>query len=467
LAAQGVGAFRALAPAAFPRLEELKVEPATALIACLITAFAGVLCGLAPALSTSRANLNLALKEKTATAPARRFSLRSFLVITEVAMALVLLTGSALMVQSMARLLKVDTGLRVDNVHSALLNLPRGRYASEDASRLFAQRLLDSLRAQPQFSSVALSSSTVMQGGTSLLVLERETLAALGIKAETLNLESRSVSPGFFETMGVRLVRGRFFNDRDVKGALQVIILNDSAARRLFPGQDPIGRTIKLGTEAADQFQIIGQVADTLDVSLQGRPQLQVYAPLLQSESVGQNFLNILVRASSEPSVAVASLRRAVAAVDKDLPLTKVQSMVHAVSETVAQPRFRAWLLSTFAFAGLSLTLIGIYGVISYSVGQRTQEMGIRMALGAPQASVLRLILREGVVLAVAGAACGLIGSFLLMRLLASQLYAIKPSDPLTLTGAALLMVIVALAGAYMPARRAMKVDPMIALRYE
>jgi len=367
----------------------------------------------------------------------------------------------------MARLLKVDTGLRVDNVHSALLNLPRGRYASEDASRLFAQRLLDSLRAQPQFSSVALSSSTVMQGGTSLLVLERETLAALGIKAETLNLESRSVSPGFFETMGVRLVRGRFFNDRDVKGALQVIILNDSAARRLFPGQDPIGRTIKLGTEAADQFQIIGQVADTLDVSLQGRPQLQVYAPLLQSESVGQNFLNILVRASSEPSVAVASLRRAVAAVDKDLPLTKVQSMVHAVSETVAQPRFRAWLLSAFAFTGLSLTLIGIYGVISYSVGQRTQEMGIRMALGAPQASVLRLILREGVVLAVAGAACGLIGSFLLMRLLASQLYAIKPSDPLTLTGAALLMVIVALAGAYMPARRAMKVDPMIALRYE
>ena len=467
LAAQGVGAFRALAPAGFPRLDELRVEPATALIACLITALAGILCGLAPALSTSRANLNLALKEKTATAPARRFSLRGFLVITEVALALVLLTGSALMVQSMARLLKVDTGLRVNNVHSALLNLPRGRYASEDASRLFARRLLDSLHAQPQFSSVALSASTVMQGNTSLLVLEREALAALGMKEETLTLESRSVSPGFFETMGVRLVRGRFFNDRDVKGAPQVIIINDSVARRFFPGQDPIGRTIKLGTEAADQFQVVGQVPDTMDVSLQGQSQLQIYSPLLQDSSISQNFLNILVRSSAEPSVAVASLRSAVAAVDKDQPLTKVQSMTHAISESVAQPRFRTWLLSAFAFTGLALTVIGIYGVISYSVGQRTQEMGIRMALGAPQASVLRLILRQGVVLALTGVACGLIGSFLLMRLLASQLYQIKPSDPLTLAGAAGLMVIVALAGSYIPARRATKVDPMIALRYE
>jgi putative ABC transport system permease protein len=432
----------------------------------MITAFAGLLCGLAPALSTSRANLNFALKEKSAAATRRRFSLRSFLVVTEVALALVLLTGSALMVQSMVRLLKVDTGLRIDHVHSAVLNLPKGRYGSEDAYRLFAQRLLDTLRVQPQFSEVSLSSTTVMQSGLSMMALDRSSLAALGMKEETLNLETRSVSPGFFETFEIPLVRGRFFNDHDVKGAPAVIVISNSAARRFFPGQDAIGKTLKLGTEASSQYQIAGLVPDTLDVNLHGRPQLQVYFPLQQSSN-GMNFLNILVRTSAEPSAAIASLRSAVGSVDKDQPLSKIQSMTEVISESVAQPRFRAWMLSAFALAGLTLTMIGIYGVISYSAGQRTQEMGIRMALGAPRSSVLRMVLREGVVLALAGAVCGVVGSFLLMRLLASQLYGIKPGDPPTLVGAALLMVLVALAGSYFPARKATKVDPMIALRYE
>jgi putative ABC transport system permease protein len=467
LAAMGVGAFRVLAPTGFPRLEELKVEPATALIACAITAFAGVLCGLAPALSSSRANLNLALKEKIATATAQRFSLRSFLVVTEVALSLILLTGSALMVQSMVRLLKVDTGLRIDHVLTASLNLPKGRYATPHAYWLFAQKLLDALRAQPQFSAIALSNTTVMKGGTSLMGLDRSTLAALGLKDETLNLQSRSVSPGFFETLGMRLVRGRSFDDRDVKGATQVIIINDSVARRFFPGQDPIGRIFKLGLEPSDQFEIVGQVPDTRDVSLHALAHLQVYFPLLQDSSNGRNFLTILVHTASESSVSVASLRNALASVDKDQPLGKVQTITEAITESVSQPRFRAWLLSAFAFAGLALTLIGIYGVISYSVGQRTQEMGIRMALGAPQSNVLRLILRQGVVLALVGAACGLAGSFFLMRLLASQLYGIKPGDLPTLAGAAALILIVALAAAYIPARRATRVDPMIALRYE
>ena len=461
----GVAAFRILAPKDFPRLAEVNVEPMTVLIAFGLTAFTGILFGLAPALSASRADLNLALKEKTSTGTARRFSLRGLLVVTETASALILLTGSALMVQSMVRILKVDTGLRIERVLSATLTLPKVRYGTDDAFRLFAQKLLDELRAQPGFTRVALSDTAVMKGGMSLMALDRPTLAEMGLKDERVDLETRTVSPGFFETLGVPIVRGRSFNEHDGKGAPNATVINDSMARRFFPGQDAIGRILKLDKDPAYQFQVVGQVADTLDVSLQARPQLQIYFCLQQGSS--SDSLNILVQTPAEPAVAVESIRRAVASVDRDVPLDQVQSITESIQESVAQPRFRAWLLSAFAFAGLALTLIGIYGVISYSVGQRTQEMGIRMALGAQRWNVLRLILREGALLALAGAICGLVGSFFLMWMLASQLYGIKPTDPVTLAGAAVLMLVVALAASYIPARRATRVDPMVALRYE
>lgn len=463
----GVATFRALVPADFPRLDELRVESATILIACAITTLTGVLCALAPVFSASRANLNLAIQAKTIAASSRRLSLRGFLVIAEVASALILLTGSALMVQGLVRTLKVDTGLRLDHVLSATVSLPKTRYPSNDAFHLFARRLLDSLRAQPQFSGVALSNTTILKGGISVMALDKSVLAAIGMKDERIDLEVRSISPGFFETLAVRLVRGRFFNDRDGKDTTPVIIINDSVAKRFFPGQDPIGRTLKLGSEPSDQLQVVGQVPDTRDTTLSGKQELQVYFPLLQEQSDTPNFLNILVHTTSEPAVSIASLRNAVSSVDKDLPLTKVQTITEAIFESLAQPLFRTWLLSAIAVAGLALTLVGIYGVISYSVGQRTQEMGIRMALGAQRRNVLRLVLREGVVLALSGAICGVIGSFLLLRLLATQLYSIKPSDPPTLIGVALLMLFVALLASYLPARRATKVDPMIALRYE
>lgn len=467
LASLGVAGFRALAPAGFPRLEELRIEPLTILIAFAITAFTGILCGLAPAASASRINLSVALKEKLATATARRFSLRGILAATEVALAFILLTGSALMVQSMVRLLKVDTGLRIDHVLSANLSLPKARYGTDDASRLFIRRLLDALRAQPQFSGVAISDNTILQGNTTLMNLEPDTLALLGINDQHLNLEPRTVTPGFFETLGIPVVRGRSFNDRDVKGATEVAIISESLARRFFPVQDPIGRTLKLGKDPTDQYQVIGEVADTLDSSLHSPKRLQIYFSSLQDADAARDSLNIVVRTTADPSASIGYLRSAVGSVDKDLPLTNVQTITQAISESVAEPRFRAWLLGAFAFAGLTLTLIGIYGVISYSAGQRTQEMGIRMALGAPQGNVLRLILREGLLLALGGAVVGLIGSFALMRLLGNQLYGVKPCDPATLAGAAVLMLAVALAASYFPARRATKVDPIVALRYE
>jgi predicted permease len=467
LAICGISFFRALAPAHFPRLAEVRLEPATAFIAFAVTASAGILCGFAPALSASRSNLIFALKEKAATLAPRHLRLRRILVVGEIALAVMLLTGSALMVQSMIRLLHVDTGLNIENVVSANLTLPKARYGSDDAFREFARRLLEALQAQREFSKVALSNSTVMKGGLSLSTLDRQELAAYGIHEDHLTLESRSVSPGFFETLAIPLVRGRFFDDHDIKGATSVIIINDSMARRFFPGQDPIGKALQLGDKADERYQVVGQVRDTLDVSLQGKRQLQIYLPMLQHGNNGSNFLSIIVHTSGAPSSAAAALRSAVASVDKDQPLTHIQSIHQAIAESVAQPRFHAWLISLFAVSGLGLTLIGIYGVISYSVGQRTQEMAIRMALGAQHWSVLRLILREGAVLAAIGSACGVIGSLLVMWLLASQLYGVRPRDPATIIGTTLAMLLVALWASYIPARRATKVDPMAVLRTE
>jgi putative ABC transport system permease protein len=464
-AAAGVQLFRILAPANFPRLAELRAEPALLAIAFVLSAVAGILFGLAPAMSTARADLNPAIRDSSAAASAstRMLSLRNILVVTEVALALVLLTGSSLMVQSMVRLLSVDTGLRTDHVLTGELILPKAQYGSKDTQRIFVQRLLESLEAQSQFSGVALSNSPVFSG--QLFNLKHFKPSLMGINEEETNFEAITVTPGFFETLGIRLQRGRFFNEHDVKGSSPVVIINESVARRFFPGQDPIGRLLKFSPDdPTQQYQVVGLVADTRDFSLDAGPRTQVYFSLLQEP---WERLQVLVRSSLDPAAAVSSVQQVVESVDNDLPVRKARAVEENISATVAQPRFRTWLLSIFAIAGLILTLIGIYGVISYSVRQRTREMGIRIALGAQSGSLLGLVLRQVVVLAVSGAICGVIGSLLLMRLLASQLFEIKPGDPVTLIGAALLMIIVALAASWIPARRATKVDPIIALRCE
>lgn len=463
LALAGVRLFRALAPAGFPRLEELRAEPVTLLIALAVSALAGILCGLAPALTITRGDLNLSIRDSSAasSAPARLFSLRSFLVVAEVALALVLLTGSALMAQSMIRLLRVDTGLTTDHVLTGQLTLPKALYDSKESQHLFLERLLQALQARPQFSGVVLTDGPLLTGS---VVVSSFDPAVLGSSEKKTTLEIRSVTPGYFSTLGIRLQRGRVFNERDVIGAPAVVLINETMARRFFSGQDPVGKPLKFGDDDKTSSEIVGVVADTRDTGLNAPSRLQTYFPILHSPS---ERVQILVKSPLDPVAAIAEVQRAVWSVDKDLPLSKTSTMGEVIAESVAEPRFRTWLLSVFAVTGLTLTLIGIYGVISYSVGQRTREMGIRIALGAQSGSLLGLVLRQGVLLAVTGAVCGVIGSLLLMRLLASQLFQIKPGDPLTLAGAAALMVLVAVAASFIPARRATRVDPMIALRHE
>jgi len=463
LAITGISVFRALAPPDFPRMEELRPELLIALFAFAISALAGILCGLAPALSTSRFDLNATMREKNSavTDSRRAFSLRGTLVVAEIALALILLTGSALMVQGLSRLLKFETGLRIDNLVTTDLVLTKSRYSSEDSQRIFARQLLDSLHARPEFSGAALSNNSVLAGLTSLMSIDA---SVFGARAEKINLESRSVSAGFFEALGIRLIRGRFFDDHDAKGTPNVVIVNESLARRFFSDQDPIGRIFKLYADDKEQYQIVGVVAETRDIRLGGDRRLQIYFPILQQPG---GVVYATVRSALDPAAVASLLKTCVWAVDREQPLGRVRSVADVVHASVAEPRFRSRLVMVFALSGLILSLIGIYGVISYGVTRRTHEMGIRMALGAQPGNVRGLILRDAVRLALIGAGIGAAGSLMLLRLLANQLYGIKANDPATLIGAALLMLIVAVAASYIPARRATKIDPVIALRCE
>jgi predicted permease len=457
----GVRAFRVFAPHNFARLHEVAVSPWMAAFAFIIASVTGIVCGLAPAVHASRPDLNLSIKENTnATAGKGRFSMRSILAVTEVALALVLLTGAALMAQSIIRQLRVDEGFRTDHILTAKLHLNLTNYEKDDTQRIFIQRLLAVLRAQPGVGQVGISNTGVMEG-TSLMSLD-PAVSGLSDKIETIQV--RSITPGFLETMGIRLVAGRFFNDGDANGAPKIMIVNEAMVRRFFAGQNPVGQTMRISSDSQDRYEIAGVVSDTRDIrpGLPARP--QIYFPLLQGP---MRTLYVVLRSPADTASLTSLLQRSVWSVDKDLPLNDVKTMTEVVSATVSAPKFHTWLLTAFAGVGLVLTLIGIYGVIAYSVSQRTHEMGIRIALGARRESILRLVLNQGLKLAIFGAVAGLIGALLLMRFLGSQLYEIKPSDPATLICAALLMVAVAVGASYIPARRATRVDPMVALRYE
>ena len=435
--------------------------------AIAIATLAGLACGLLPALHTSRLNLQSSLKERMPSPgsfDSRRWkiSLRSILVTGEITLALILLTGSALMVQSLVRLLHVDAGFRTDHLLTADLNLPVSRMAQSDpAQALFAQRLLETLQARKEFTHVALSNGTTLTGNMRIASVEAGMVNGHN-KAETIGM--RSVSPDFFATFGIPVLAGRTFDDHDIAGSTRVTIINKAMADYFWPGENMVGRQVKLGDEDADRYLIVGVMGNVRDVNLNAEPRPQVYLPFSQAPSPE---IHLAARSSTEPLDLVPALRHAVWAVDKNQPVIHIQTMEQVIAKSTADRRLRTLLIGSFAALGLILTLIGIYGVISYSVSQRTQEIGIRLALGAQPKAVLLHVLGQGLKLAVIGTGLGLIGALLLMRLLITQLYGVKPSDPATLTAVVLLMLIVAAVASYVPARRATKVDPMVALRCE
>ncbi|MGH9854958.1 MAG: ABC transporter permease, partial [Blastocatellia bacterium] len=423
----------------------------------------GVLFGLIPAIQSSFANVNESLKEGAGGSVAgfrnlRKISARGLLVVGEIALSLVLLIGAGLMVKSLTRLQAVNPGFSPENVLTIAA-------PSRDAKPELYDQLLARVQSLPGVEAASFGSTAPLLGYASKTVMDIEGRTTDG----SIGVGLHSVSPEFFNTLRINVLKGRIFTEQDRTGAPRVAVINQAAAERFFPGEEPIGKRIKPYIDPEYQtdekfVEIVGVVADVKYGRLEEVVEPDVYLSSLQPTDAAQT---LIVRSSVDPSAIVAAVRREVLALDKNTPLTQIQTMADRAAEVTSRTRFIAALLGLFATLALLLAAMGIYGVMAYSVSARTREMGIRIALGAQTRDVLRLVMRDGLALLAAGLAIGSIAAFAAARVLRSQLYEVSASDPMTFIAVALLLAFMACLACYFPARRAAKADPMTALRCE
>lgn len=453
-----------------PRVDELKLDASAFGYALLISLITGILFGLAPALQISKTDLQTSLKEGRALVGLGHSRLRHLLVVSEVALAVLLVTGAGLLIRSFWRLQDVDPGFKPENVLTARIELPTTKYRDADWPKVvnFYAELIRRLDALPGAASVGAAFSHSLDSGfTTSFVVEGRTPPDPGTEPES---NCRPVTPEYFQTMGVRLLEGRLFTERDDAGAPGVTIINEAMARQFFLGEDPVGRRFSISWPpqaflgVPGTYEVIGIVANERFAGLQARPEPAMYFAHRQFPFFG---MSLVIRTATDPSSLAAAVRQTIWEMDRDLPVYDVGTMDELLAESVGEPRFRTLLLTLFAAVGLLLAAVGIYGVMAYSVSQRTREIGLRMAMGAGRGSVLRQVLGEGLRLTIAGLAIGLAGALALTRSLSSLLFGISPTDPATFAVVAVVLTGVALAGSYVPARRAALVDPMEALRYE
>lgn len=471
LAAWGTTALVALTPPILlqmsPGLESAGISSRVLCYSLGLALTTGLLFGLLPAYGTSKTDLNESLKEgsRNCTESSRSHRVRGALVVTEFALAVALLVGAGLMIRTLAHLHQVDLGFNPDNVVTLRVPLRGPRYKEPARQVEFFQQLVARIEALPGVRSASVSRGLPMEGWAGMEFFTQENPNPP--PGEQPDANYLVVSPHYFHTMGIPLRKGRAFTDADTRSSEQVVIVSEELARKHWPGQDAIGKRLRAGDEAELPWRTIVGIAG--NVRTQGQdvrfvPEL--YIPLTQYPWALEPR-DVVVRAASNPAGLTSAVRREIAALDKDQPVSDVRTLDHVAGEPVAQRQFLMVLLGVFAGLALALAAVGIYGVMTYSVAQRTHEIGIRMALGAEQRDVLKLIVARGLALAVVGVAAGLVAAFTLSRLMASLLYGVRPGDPATLAIVCLTLVAVALAASYIPARRATKVDPMVALRYE
>jgi putative ABC transport system permease protein len=390
--------------------------------------------------------------------------LRGSLVVAEIAITAVLLACAGLMIRSFHAIQSVDPGFRPERIVTFDLSLPSAKYKEEAQVTNFVEQFAARVAALPGVERAALTDGLPLSGNGSVLgfVIEGRPDPP---PEKVQDAETFVVTPGYFDVMGIGHVRGERLGEQHREGTPDVVVINETMARRYWPNEDPIGKRVNLGDPAKTPWMtVIGIVKDTRNVGLETAPYPQMYGPAAQFPRRGMSFV---ARTSNDPASIVPALRRELAALDKDLPLYNVRTMEQVMSESVSRRRFQMVLIAAFAGVGLLLAAVGIYGVISYSVAQRTHEIGVRVALGARAADILRLVVGQGLGLALAGVGVGLAGSYALTRLLASLLYGVSATDPLTFACVALALLGVALLACLVPARRATRVDPMVALRYE
>jgi putative ABC transport system permease protein len=466
LAYAGVKLLVALTPSEVPRLHEIGLHVPVFLWTLAISVVTGLLFGLAPALQASRPDLNSALKESSGRNPGsfQGSGLRNLLVVSEVAVALLLLVGAGLMTKSFLRLQQVDPGFDATNVVSMNIALPTSKYRAQQLNNFYDQ-LFERIRNVPGVKSVG-GINPLPLGGTNIslsVLVEGAPAVAL---TDRPSVGVRVVTPGYFQTMSIPILKGRAFTEQDRDNSPNVILVNEALASRFWPNQDAIGKRLDFEEDSGKQVwrEIVGVVGNVKHKGLATEVMPEAYFPYNQDP---ENFMGLVVRTASDPMSMIPAIRNQVLSIDKDQPVSDIMTMEQRLAKSVAASRFVMLLLGSFSVLALGLAAVGIYGVMSYLVTQRTQEIGVRMALGAQKRDVLKLVVRRGMVLAIIGTAIGLVASLALTRLMRSLLFEVTPTDWLTFVITSVVLLTVALLACYIPARRATKVDPLVALRYE
>jgi putative ABC transport system permease protein len=462
VALAGIRVILALRPAGLARLDEVSLDPVAFGWTLTISLLSGILIGLAPALTVTRRNLKPAFQEggRGASGGAAARRIRRVLVAAEFALAIVLLVGAGLLTRSLLNVQHVDPGFKPDGVLSLQLASPVFPGTAQRVD--YFERTLAQASAVPGVQSAAIASEFFIGGNPDRTI----TVEGSTQGPQRVRFRSDEITPGFFATVGTPVIKGRIFSDADGRNGPRVAIINDAMARRLWPGQDAVGRRFRLGVANTENswFTVVGVVGDMRRQTLEQEPLPQMFEPLAQNPS---RLVTLLVRTSTNPRQTMSAVQSAVRQVAKDAPVYGVTTLEDRLGSLSTQRRFQTSLLLAFAIIAVVLAAVGIYGLIGYSVAMRMREIAIRMAVGAETGTVLRMILREGMTLSVVGLLFGLAGALVATRFLSSLVFGVSTTDPVTFVGVSVLLTLVAMTACYVPARRAARIDPVAALKYE
>ncbi|MGH9851014.1 MAG: ABC transporter permease, partial [Blastocatellia bacterium] len=468
LAVWGVNVLATLGPADLPRLDEVGINFQVLVFTCVMATLTGILFGLFPALRASKTNLTQSLKDGSRNlAGGASPRLSSAIVVTQIALSLLLLVGAGLLLRSFLKLTQVDPGFAAHHVLTLKLNPPRAKYKDGIAVGNFYQQLMERVQALPGVEAAAAVNNLPLSNESSKgqLTFEGVTANAERANLATAEVDQSAITPDYFKVMQTPLLAGRFFTPQDTRESPRVAIIDETLARRLWPNDSPIGRRLTFGRfpeKVETWVEIVGVVRRIRRHRLDADVREHVYFPHAQSAKIQ---MTLTLRTTGEPLALSGAVRAAVQSLDPDQPVFRIRTMDEVLAGALAPARFTLSLLLLFAVVAAALAAVGIYGVMAHAVSQRTHEIGIRLALGAQGRDVLRLIVRQGLQLALGGVALGLVAAFALTRLLKTQLFDVSATDPLTFVGLATLLFVVALLACWIPSRRATKVDPLIALR--